>query len=450
MQGTISVRSTPGAGSEFTVDLPLVTAPMPPGRALTSVTDLSGVEVLAVIPNDCCSSLCRSYLSAAGAKVSVVGDIEAARRHVEQSSGNLVLLLDMAEEFGNATSGEAGNPATMTWPDRVRVVQLAKRGDPGATNGHIEVPARPLLYRDLIRGVAVASGTRQGVDGDVRIEKRQSLGPPAPSVGQSVMTGELILLAEDNETNREVMLAQLRMLGYACEVAEDGVVALAKWRTGRYALLLTDCHMPNMDGFELTTSIRKDELAQGQDRHAPIIAVTANAMQGEAERCRERGMDDYLAKPLRLNELASMLARWLPLPSADSLPTTETIADAVSPAPTFAGVVWDATVLPKMVGNNPAMQRRLLDKFILSAADQVTRIGTAAATGDFATIADVAHSLKSAARTVGALQLGNLCEELEDTRRSGDARLVQTLNEQLPTAFAAASGEIRRHLEQAQ
>ena len=123
----------------------------------------------------------------------------------------------------------------------------------------------------------------------------------------------LILLAEDNETNRHVMQAQLRLLGYACDIAEDGLVAHGLWRSGRYSLLLTDCHMPVMDGFELTALIRQQEPA---GTRLPIVAVTANAMLGESERCLAHGMDDYLCKPLRLDDLKLLLQRWLPLPSA--------------------------------------------------------------------------------------------------------------------------------------
>jgi CheY-like chemotaxis protein len=113
----------------------------------------------------------------------------------------------------------------------------------------------------------------------------------APSIAEAQAIGKLILLAEDNETNRDVLREQIRLLGYAAEVAEDGVSALEKWRTGRFALLLTDCHMPLMDGFELTAFIRQEE---GPGIHKPIIAVTANAMEGEAQRCLDGGMDDYL------------------------------------------------------------------------------------------------------------------------------------------------------------
>ena len=101
-------------------------------------------------------------------------------------------------------------------------------------------------------------------------------------------------------------------------MAEDGALALALWQNnpGRYALLLTDCHMPNLDGFGLTQAIRAQEPA---GTRLPIIAVTANAMQGEGQRCRERGMDDYLSKPLRMLELAAMLDKWLPVSSFSPL-----------------------------------------------------------------------------------------------------------------------------------
>jgi two-component system sensor histidine kinase EvgS len=128
----------------------------------------------------------------------------------------------------------------------------------------------------------------------------------------------LVLLAEDNETNRDVLREQLRRLGYRSETANDGVEALQKWQAGHYDLLLTDCHMPKMDGFSLTDAIRKSE-PPGQ--RAIIVAVTANAMEGEAQRCLDHGMDDYLSKPLRMTELQQTLARWLPLPTPpDSQP----------------------------------------------------------------------------------------------------------------------------------
>ncbi len=121
---------------------------------------------------------------------------------------------------------------------------------------------------------------------------------------------QLVLIAEDNDINRELLQEALSLMGYVSEVAADGLEALERWRTGRYSLLLTDCNMPNMDGFQLTAAIRREE---PHGKRFPIVAVTANAMQGYAERCLENGMDDYLSKPITLDKLGAMLTKWLPL-----------------------------------------------------------------------------------------------------------------------------------------
>jgi CheY-like chemotaxis protein len=223
------------------------------------------------------------------------------------------------------------------------------------------------------------------------------------------------------------------------------------WHSGRYSLLLTDCNMPNMDGFDLTSSIRQIEVARAAGRRLPIVAVTANAMQGEAMRCRERGMDDYLSKPLRLNELGPMLAKWLSLPTEDiddaSDATPDAASAAVPSAPTFVSTIWDDTVLTRMVGDNPVMHRRVLEKFLISTAEQITHVVAAAASEDTATAGNAAHALKSAARTVGALQLGELCEALETAGKAGDATLCSELIKQVPTTFTLASQSINKHLE---
>jgi len=106
--------------------------------------------------------------------------------------------------------------------------------------------------------------------------------------------------------------AQVQTLGYAAQTAEHGIEALEKWKSGRSGLVITDCHMPQMDGYELARSIRRLESAEGRKR-VPIIACTANALLGEAEACRAAGMDDCLIKPVELSQLAEKLEQWLPL-----------------------------------------------------------------------------------------------------------------------------------------
>ena len=249
-----------------------------------------------------------------------------------------------------------------------------------------------------------------------------------PMVAQALQTQRLILMAEDNEINREVMQEQLRLLGFTCELAEDGAIALQMWQAdpGRYALLLSDCHMPHLDGFGLTAAIRSQEPA---GTHLPIIAITANAMQGEAERCRERGMDDYLSKPLRMHELAPMLEKWLPQVVAPSLP------------------VWNPVTLTELLGDNPGLHRRLLEKFLGSAGKQVAEIIAAVAAKDATAVANVAHPLKSAARSVGALALGGLCQNLETAADQAEPwPAIALLAQPLGAAFAVAGKEIKNYL----
>jgi CheY-like chemotaxis protein len=127
--------------------------------------------------------------------------------------------------------------------------------------------------------------------------------------------GRLILVAEDDAMNQKVILQQLGLLGYAGQIAADGAEALRLWRAGGYAMLLSDLHMPNMDGYELAVVIRAEEPL---GTHLPIIALTANALRGETERATAAGMDGYLTKPVPLATLRDVLAQWVvPVPSSD-------------------------------------------------------------------------------------------------------------------------------------
>jgi CheY-like chemotaxis protein len=135
--------------------------------------------------------------------------------------------------------------------------------------------------------------------------------PPAATVngnGDHAASPPTILLVEDNLVNQKVALRQLQKLGYAVAVATNGREGVEMALRGRYALLLMDCQMPEMDGYEATRAIRAAERDAG--RYTPIVAMTANAMEGDREACLAAGMDDYLAKPLRMEDLGAMIGRW--------------------------------------------------------------------------------------------------------------------------------------------
>ena len=441
MQGRIAVQSTLGEGSEFTVDLPLLACE--PDRPKPPEHNLAGVHVLAVTADSFAAEILPAYGQAAGATVTLVANMEQASallQHHPDTAATTVVLLGLAT---TAPVQELNLPAVAGF------IRMLKRGSNATADG-IAVYTRPLLYDEFAAAIATASGRLIAPNGEPEPRRIRSRAT-APTVEHAAGNGQLILLAEDNETNRDVMQEQLRLLGYTCEVAEDGALALQMWLAGqaqdpaRYSLLLTDCHMPNLDGFGLTDAIRR---AESGGTHLPIVAITANAMQGEAQRCLDRGMDDYLSKPLRMKDLATVLDKWLPLPTGAHAEAP----DLQSPAPVGDSAqdatlpVWNPATLTELMGDNPAMHKRLLDKFLTNAEQQVAEITAAALARDTATLAGLAHTLKSAARSVGALALGELCQNLETAGRAGDANQCRALAAGLQAAFAAAAAEISGHL----
>lgn len=219
-------------------------------------------------------------------------------------------------------------------------------------------------------------------------------------------------MAEDNAMNQKVILRQLMLLGFEADMTGDGREALLHWQRGQYGLLLSDLHMPYMDGFELTAAIRGIE--QTGSSHLPIFALTANAMQGEARRCREAGMDGYLSKPLQLGDLKTLLQLWLPAVSA-SVPATGIDAPhARGEAPV------DVRVLEELVGQDPVVLRELLAHFQASARQIAGLLEQHCARRQSLLVGEQAHKLGSAARAVGALELGVCCAELEIAGASGD------------------------------
>jgi len=429
LQGQINVQSAVGIGSEFTVELPLVSAIAPVQATAVESADLSGVHVLAVSAELSTTTLLQVYLQSVGASVSVLADGPCLLAQLASVPADTVLLLD-------TTTCQAQDNAVLLGRPLVRLVARDQHRTPAQA---FEVLTHPVLYADLLHTVAIASGRSQQF-AVVETSVQHLEQAPPPTVVEAQRAGRLVLMAEDNETNRDVVYQQLQLLGYAAEVAVDGEEALQMWQSGRYAMLLTDCHMPKMDGFELTAAIRQ---AEPVGQHKPIIAITANAMQGEAERCRAGGMDDYLSKPLRMHELGVTLAKWLPLPQAPAAAPIDASAPSWQKDPL---VVWQSDMLNSVVGDDPRLHKHLLEKFLQNAHKQIDTLVRSMALNDLQTLTQTAHTLKSAARTVGAFALGELCQSLESAGRANHRDDCGSLMLRLPAAFELVADQIQAHL----
>jgi signal transduction histidine kinase/DNA-binding response OmpR family regulator len=217
--------------------------------------------------------------------------------------------------------------------------------------------------------------------------------------------GNNVLVVDDHPINREVLVRQLLALGVAADSAADGREGLRAWQAGHYAIVFADIHMPQMDGFEMTAEIRRQELANKQSR-TPIVGVTANAMAGEDERCRAAGMDGYLSKPVSLARLRATLQRWLQG------------GDGAAPA-------IDPSVLDPWLPSDAEARQQLLRKFGLSASESGRDIETAMAAGDLPALAAAAHRLKGSALAVGARALSDAATILERAAKAGDRAACQ-------------------------
>ena len=225
------------------------------------------------------------------------------------------------------------------------------------------------------------------------------------------------LLAEDNPVNVEVASAMLRGLGVEVACAANGEEALAAVRAGDYDLVLMDCMMPVMDGMAATAEIRRLEQQRGRTRTTPIVAITANALQGDRERCLAAGMDDYISKPFSQQALADTLGRWIALPRPTRAPDSPAVP-AASPAAAINPLALDA-IRALSTDQGELLLHRVLATFLQDTPRQLAALHEAVAENDPATIRKTAHSLKSSSANVGADMLAKLFKDLEQMARAG-------------------------------
>lgn len=530
MGGQIGVDSAPGRGSTFWFQLPMLKAV---GDMEIERRELGGSRVLLVTADAVLQrklALAASNWGVTLVHASGAQDALFKLRAAAQRAGNWafhLLLVDLGsvrttavglhrsilredalaklqivylkgDEPAPADLAEGGRslPLARALPEPEMRRQLAKimEGEvvaslPVSTAADVQIDTQPPAPRAAVAAAAAAAAPvmrgpavfpPESFEAPVAPARITAAAPaPASPAGGGILSGRA-LLVEDNPVNRQVATRILSLAGLEVDAAENGQEALDRLKQGRYALVLMDCQMPVMDGYTAARRRRQIEAEAGLPR-LPIIAMTANAMIGDREKCLEAGMDDYLTKPLDRSKLNATLANWLArspyrdavAPVAAAAPvgaaqarsaepfTRQSAATRPTPAAT-AAPARPAAAAPAAqsftTASGPALASDVVEDlrevmggeflslirvFLEDTPRTLERLQAAAETGDTPTLVASAHSLKSTSANLGALDMSELARQIEHGGRAGTLAQPQLLVARLVAEFLRVESALR-------
>lgn len=412
MGGTIKAISSSGQGSSFSfrLELPLGADDRTPVPQIM----LYGVEVAVAEPSANLRSVIQKHFQSWGARVSEVGNAEEMWTLLDATPPPSLLLMDQkllrgerrlgVEAVANAAaSGETSIVIMVSRPNSKELQALRDRPN-------IYTIRKPLKFEplgDLLR--RILTGDVESLESGFPDASPTPTGVEAPSADT-----HSILVVEDNPVNQLVVVEMLRRMGFHCDSADNGLEAIRAIEAIRYDLVLMDCQMPEMDGYEATRQLREKE--HGSGRHLPIVAITANAMKGDREKCLNAGMDDYISKPVTVASLKSILEKYLPIgtnsPTATPAPANETQNTELQ--------VLDRTRLQLISGEDPALADEFTTLFVNDVSMRASHIVKAIQDGDLELVRQNAHTIKGASGNLGAEKLHQAAEKLERYARDGE------------------------------
>lgn len=433
MGGDVGITSRAGRGSTFWFTVQLGCAP--PREQPTPIRFLNGLRVLIVDDNATNRFIVHTHLTTWGAEAT------------STSTGAEALdLLTHAVKVGNPFT-LAILDIHMPNMDGIMLAQTIK-ADPiirgvallalSSINDHaqrgtteqlgffawLQKPARQSVLRDCLYRYRRGASTQPS--------------PVEPKPLLLAATSAHVLLVEDNLVNREVAVGLLELLGYHVDIAEQGRQACDLSAVKAYDVILMDCQMPVMDGFAATTMIRERE-QQAHATRTPIIALTANAMEGDRDRCLAAGMDDYLCKPFSHQALSEILVRWCPPQRpqqvSHSEPSSTTTTNVVGPPNSLASTTplesvdrtaWASITALKQPGQ-PSMLHKVIGLYLTTSHVQVTQLRQAFQKQEFDTVRMLVHTLKSSSATLGAHRLADLAKQVEETNWTEHRKQTETL-----------------------
>ncbi|MCS6294302.1 MAG: PAS domain S-box protein [Nitrospira sp.] len=458
MGGEIGVASQPGSGSTFWFTARFEPQAAPVEVVVPEVFSVRGKRVLIVDDKPINCRILDLLMKKWGVESTVVSDHSAVVPHLHEQARKgisydvAIIDADLAKSDGLQLA-QAVIAARVSPPRVILLTSVGRRGDAKAAKalGVSAYLTKPLRETQLVRCLAmvleqpVVSPTGEQLQPGPELVTRHTLAEAATSAGMK------ILLAEDNIINQKVAVRMFERLGHRVDVVANGLEAVEALSRIGYDLVFMDCQMPEMDGFEATREIRAREQsgrgsglhpASSAHRRTPVIAMTANAMQGDREACLQAGMDDYVSKPVTSDALAVVFERWRP----QAVQPTVSAAAKID-GPTIDPLVFDGLrVLSDE--DDPGFLSRIIGHFLADTPTRLTTLGTACRKGRAEDVQRIAHSLKGSASNLGALGLARMCDQVVLAARDG-LETVPALLAELELEFQRVRGELEQDLKEA-
>lgn len=445
MGGEVGVESVYGAGSTFWFTLPLVV--VKENKQKPAPKDITGARVLVVDDQAAARKTIQSYLTSFGLRCEAVeyaSDV-LTRMKEEHEKGDpfKLVILDMLLPDGDGLSlgkqikQEADLQSTY-------LILLTAYDEKGLGESAVEAGFSAYLTKPFRHHHLCECVSRVLDSSTVAVPRRQEKAKTKEKVEQEPTERKRVLVAEDNQVNQRVAVMQLQHLGYEGVTVPDGKQAVEQALSGRFAAVLMDCQMPEIDGFEATNKIRLSEALTGS--HIPIIGLTAQAMTGDREKCIAAGMDDYLSKPVTLDKLRSTLELWTNRDEGNIKPFEK--ERETGDGANGGGDDLNLSELRKSVGEEDA--RDILSVFIESADALLQTLKLSIKSKDNQRTETVAHELESTCWAVGAKRMSRLSKKLAQSAESGSAREIESTFRQLEKAFDESKSEITRYVSEPQ
>jgi signal transduction histidine kinase/ActR/RegA family two-component response regulator/HPt (histidine-containing phosphotransfer) domain-containing protein len=402
MQGEINVRSTVNQGSVFSVSLPMSLV----SNAIPSRGELKHHHCVIVGADSDENSDLKEALTHGGATVRLASDVTAGYTMVDAVKRPTIYIHNAV---GPSEPSYIKTLKSHQWPADVTHLLVTD-----GTRKSLRMIDEKIACADwgraaaLVNAVSILSDDRSQLsDQKGAVMKRQGQ-VNSPKKLAKLSSSLLVLVAEDDPINQRVISKQLSHIGVRAEFAKNGREALDMWQKNRqYSLILTDLHMPEMDGYELTRSIRAQEGAQ---EHISIIALTANAVTGETMEAYEAGIDLYLTKPILLDDLQTAVATF----ALDHTPPgTAPVEEAGPPMAFMNAPDYQPESLRALLGDDAQGISELIEHYISESPELIDGVKGALQKGDLRTSKVLSHRLKSASKSVGALRLGEIFTHVE-------------------------------------